>query len=119
MAVDHVLLLGPAEPDPVLDALRDPQQVDMRELGCVAERAVGMPGRQDRAVPGDCHHTPRHSSVSGGADWESLLSIVSGCVTSRSDADGLPSSSERSAISSAGLAGKTVAGSDVARLTPR
>jgi hypothetical protein len=48
MAVDHVLLLDPAEPDPVLDALPDPQHIDVGEfergVDCHAG-AAGMPWR--------------------------------------------------------------------------
>jgi hypothetical protein len=40
MAVDYVLLVDPAEPDPVLDALLDPQQVDVGEVGRGVDRTV-------------------------------------------------------------------------------
>jgi hypothetical protein len=43
MAVDHVLLLDPAEPNPVLDALPDPQHIDVGELERGADRAVVLP----------------------------------------------------------------------------
>jgi hypothetical protein len=43
MAVDHVLLLDPAELDPVLDALPDPQHIDVGELERGADRAVVLP----------------------------------------------------------------------------
>jgi hypothetical protein len=40
MAVDHVPLVDPAEPNPALDVLPDLQKVDMGELGCDADRVV-------------------------------------------------------------------------------
>jgi hypothetical protein len=48
MAVDHVLLLDPAEPDPVLDALPDPQYIDVGESGRGVDRVVRvLPGCPD------------------------------------------------------------------------
>src|SRR5271170_4063329 len=73
VAVDHVFLVGPAEPDPVFDALLDPHELDMGEFGRRFGREQGAEPARLRAVVQAWRRLPDRGA-GGARPWETVTS---------------------------------------------